>query len=83
MNGLTTGAVDIVAGAMGQDIDPDWLICDACGLNIPNPFPITDQGNQTIDCFTIGPEVYALLNESAATTTECVVREMFCNSDLP
>lgn len=57
------------------------------GVHILGPFPITDQGNRyilvAVDYFTKWPEVYAVPDQSAVTTAERLVEEMFCRVRVP
>lgn len=57
------------------------------GVDILGPFPTTDQGNRYVlvamDYFTKWPEAYAVPDQSAATTAERLVSEMFCRFGVP
>ncbi|KAF7641126.1 hypothetical protein LDENG_00292860 [Lucifuga dentata] len=52
------------------------------GMDILGPFPTTDSGNRYVfvamDYFTKWPEAYAVPDQSASTTAERLVCEMFC-----
>ncbi|KAF7654557.1 hypothetical protein LDENG_00068330 [Lucifuga dentata] len=52
------------------------------GVDILGPFPTTDSGNRYVlvamDYFTKWPEAYAVPDQSASTTVEQLVCEMFC-----
>lgn len=56
-------------------------------VDILGPFPITEQGNRYIlvamDYFTKWPEAYAVPDQSAITTAEHLVNEMFCRFGVP
>ncbi|KAJ8332318.1 hypothetical protein SKAU_G00426730 [Synaphobranchus kaupii] len=51
------------------------------GVDVLGPFPVTDSGNRYIlvamDYFTKWPEAFAIPDQSAATTAERLVEEMF------
>ncbi|KAJ8363722.1 hypothetical protein SKAU_G00125530 [Synaphobranchus kaupii] len=51
------------------------------GVDILGPFPVTDSGNRyiliAIDYFTKWPEAFAVPDQSAATTAERLMEEMF------
>ncbi|TWW54740.1 hypothetical protein D4764_0276330, partial [Takifugu flavidus] len=57
------------------------------GVDILGPFPTTDQGNRYVlvamDYFTKWPEAYAVPDQSASTTAEHLVNEMFCRFGVP
>ncbi|XP_039453944.1 LOW QUALITY PROTEIN: uncharacterized protein LOC120432803 [Oreochromis aureus] len=57
------------------------------GVDILGPFPTTDQGNHYVliamDYFTKWPEAYAVPDQSAVTTAERLVNEMFCRFGVP
>lgn len=57
------------------------------GIDILGPFPTTDQGNRYVlvamDYFTKWPEAYAVPDQSASTTAEHLVNEMFCRFGVP
>lgn len=57
------------------------------GVDILGPFPITDDGNRYVlvamDYFTKWPEAYAVPDQSATTTAERLVCEMFCRFGVP
>lgn len=57
------------------------------GVDILGPFPTTDQGNRYVlvamDYFTKWPEAYAVPDQSAVTTAERLVNEMFCRFGVP
>ena len=57
------------------------------GVDILGPFPTTDSGNRYIlvamDYFTKWPEAYAVPDQSAVTTAERLVCEMFCRFGAP
>ena len=57
------------------------------GVDILGPFPITDSGNRYVlvamDYFTKWPEAYAVPDQSAVTTAEGLVCEMFCRFGAP
>uniref|UniRef100_A0A674P0I3 Gypsy retrotransposon integrase-like protein 1 n=1 Tax=Takifugu rubripes TaxID=31033 RepID=A0A674P0I3_TAKRU len=57
------------------------------GVDILGPFPTTDQGNRYVlvamDYFTKWPEAYAVPDQSASTTAEHLVNEMFCRFRVP
>ncbi|KAI3352053.1 hypothetical protein L3Q82_020864 [Scortum barcoo] len=56
-------------------------------VDILGPFPATERGNRYIlvamDYFTKWPEAYAVPDQSAATTAEHLVNEMFCRFGVP
>uniref|UniRef100_A0A8C9VS90 Gypsy retrotransposon integrase-like protein 1 n=1 Tax=Scleropages formosus TaxID=113540 RepID=A0A8C9VS90_SCLFO len=57
------------------------------GVDVLGPFPRTDRGNRYVlvamDYFTKWPEAYAVPDQSAATTAERLVEEMFCRFGAP
>ncbi|KAJ8348858.1 hypothetical protein SKAU_G00274470 [Synaphobranchus kaupii] len=57
------------------------------GVDILGPFPVTDSGNRYIlvamDYFTKWPEAFAIPDQSAATTAERLVEEMFTRFGAP
>lgn len=57
------------------------------GVDILGPFPLTDGGNRYVlvamDYFTKWPEAYAVPDQSATTTAERLVCEMFCRFGAP
>ena len=57
------------------------------GVDILGPFPTSDQGNRYVlvamDYFTKWPEAYAVPDQSASTTAEHLVSEMFCRFGVP
>lgn len=57
------------------------------GVDILGPFPTTDLGNRYVlvamDYFTKWPEAYAVPDQSATTTAEWLVSEMFCRFGAP
>lgn len=57
------------------------------GVDILGPFPTTDRGNRYVlvamDYFTKWPEAYAVPDQSASTTAEHLVSEMFCRFGVP
>ncbi|KAM6968624.1 retrovirus-related Pol polyprotein from transposon 412 [Tautogolabrus adspersus] len=57
------------------------------GVDILGPFPVTDSGNRYIlvamDYFTKWPEAFAVPDQSAATTAEKLVEEMFTRFGVP
>ena len=57
------------------------------GVDVLGPFPVTDSGNRYVlvamDCFTKWPEAYAVPDQSAATTAERLVEEMFARFGVP
>ena len=57
------------------------------GVDILGPFPLTDGGNRYVlvamDYFTKWPEAYAVPDQSAITTAERLVCEMFCRFGVP
>lgn len=57
------------------------------GVDVLGPFPVTERGNRYIlvamDYFTKWPEAYAIPDQSAATTAERLVSEMFCRFGAP
>ncbi|KAL7400389.1 hypothetical protein ABVT39_011241 [Epinephelus coioides] len=65
---------------MGAPIEP-------MGVDILGPFPMTDQESRYVlvamDYFTKWPEAYAAPDQSATTTAEHLVKEMFCHFSVP
>ncbi|KAI3369557.1 hypothetical protein L3Q82_007765 [Scortum barcoo] len=59
-----------------------WAPMERVAVDILGPFPATERGNRYIlvamDYFTKWPEAYAVPDQSAATTAEHLVNEMFC-----
>lgn len=57
------------------------------GVDILGPFPVTESGNRYVlvamDYFTKWPEAYAVPDQSAATTAERLVEEMFTRFGAP
>lgn len=57
------------------------------GVDILGPFPITDAGNRFVlvamDYFTKWPEAYAVPDQSASTTAQRLVDEMFARFGVP
>ncbi|KAJ8351980.1 hypothetical protein SKAU_G00234560 [Synaphobranchus kaupii] len=57
------------------------------GVDVLGPFPVTDSGNRYIlvamDYFTKWPEAFAVPDQSAATTAERLVEEMFTHFGAP
>ena len=57
------------------------------GVDILGPFPATYRGNRYVlvamDYFTKWPEAYAVADQSAVTTAEHLVNEMFCRFGVP
>ncbi|KAJ8349026.1 hypothetical protein SKAU_G00276150 [Synaphobranchus kaupii] len=57
------------------------------GVDVLGPFPVTDSGNRYIlvamDYFTKWPEAFAVPDQSAATTAERLVEEMFTRFGAP
>ena len=57
------------------------------GVDVLRPFPVTDSGNRYVlvamDYFTKWPEAYAVPDQSAATTAERLVEEMFDRFGVP
>ncbi|KAJ8381341.1 hypothetical protein SKAU_G00021190 [Synaphobranchus kaupii] len=57
------------------------------GVDVLGPFPVTDSGNRYIlvamDYFTKWPEAFAIPDQSAATTAERLVEEMFTRFGAP
>lgn len=57
------------------------------GVDILGPFPTTDTGNRYVlvamDYFTKWPEAYAVPDQTAATTAERLVEEMFARFGVP
>lgn len=57
------------------------------GVDILGPFPVTDSGNRYVlvamDYFTKWPEAYAVPDQSAITTAERLVEEMFARFGAP
>ena len=57
------------------------------GVDFIGPFPTTDDGNRYVlvamDYFTKWPEAYAVPDQSATTTAERLVCEMFCRFGAP
>lgn len=57
------------------------------GVDILGPFPVTDSGNRYVlvamDYFTKWPEAYAVPDQSATTTAEKLVEEMFTRFGVP
>lgn len=57
------------------------------GVDILGPFPITEAGNRfvlvTMDYFTKWPEAYAVPDQSASTTAQQLVDEMFTRFGVP
>uniref|UniRef100_A0A3P9KF51 Integrase catalytic domain-containing protein n=1 Tax=Oryzias latipes TaxID=8090 RepID=A0A3P9KF51_ORYLA len=57
------------------------------GVDVLGPFPVTDAGNRyvivAVDYFTKWPEAYAVPDQSAATTAERLVEEMFTRFGAP
>ena len=57
------------------------------GVDVLGPFPVTDSGNRYVlvamDYFTKWPEAYAVPDQSAATTAERLVEEMFARFGVP
>ncbi|KAJ8333917.1 hypothetical protein SKAU_G00412360 [Synaphobranchus kaupii] len=57
------------------------------GVDVLGPFPVTDSGNRYIlvamDYFTKWPEAFAIPDQSAATTAERLVEEMFARFGAP
>ncbi|KAJ8337414.1 hypothetical protein SKAU_G00386340 [Synaphobranchus kaupii] len=57
------------------------------GVEVLGPFPVTDSGNRYIlvamDYFTKWPEAFAIPDQSAATTAERLVEEMFTRFGAP
>uniref|UniRef100_A0A665WFN6 Integrase catalytic domain-containing protein n=1 Tax=Echeneis naucrates TaxID=173247 RepID=A0A665WFN6_ECHNA len=57
------------------------------GVDILGPFPVTDSGNRYVlvamDYFTKWPEAYAVPDQSATTTAERLVEEMFARFGVP
>lgn len=56
-------------------------------VDILGPFPTTERGNRYVlvamDYFTKWPEAYAVPDQSATTTAERLVNEMFCRFGAP
>ncbi|KAJ8364485.1 hypothetical protein SKAU_G00133160 [Synaphobranchus kaupii] len=57
------------------------------GVDVLGPFPVTDSGNRYIliamDYFTKWPEAFAVPDQSAATTAERLMEEMFTRFGAP
>ena len=57
------------------------------GVDVLGPFPVTDAGNRyvlvAVDYFTKWPEAYAVPDQSATTTAEKLVEEMFTRFGAP
>ncbi|KAJ8352500.1 hypothetical protein SKAU_G00239760 [Synaphobranchus kaupii] len=57
------------------------------GVDVLGPFPVTDSGNRYIlvamDYFTKWPKAFAIPDQSAATTAERLVEEMFTRFGAP
>ena len=57
------------------------------GVDVLGPFPVADSGNHYVlvamDYFTKWPEAYAVPDQSAATTAERLVEEMFARLGVP
>lgn len=63
------------------------VLMEHMGMDILGPFPITDQGNRYIlmamDYLQKWPELYVVPGQSAATTAERLVNDMFCRFGVP
>ncbi|CAI5646298.1 unnamed protein product [Oreochromis niloticus] len=57
------------------------------GVDVLGPFPVTESGNRYVlvamDYFTKWPEAYAVPDQSASTTAEKLVEEMFARFGVP
>ncbi|CAI5637478.1 unnamed protein product [Oreochromis niloticus] len=57
------------------------------GVDVLGPFPVTESGNRYVlvamDYFTKWPEAYAVPDQSATTTAERLVEEMFARFGVP
>uniref|UniRef100_A0A669CTB7 Integrase catalytic domain-containing protein n=1 Tax=Oreochromis niloticus TaxID=8128 RepID=A0A669CTB7_ORENI len=57
------------------------------GVDVLGPFPVTESGNRYVlvamDYFTKWPEAYAVPDQSAMTTAERLVEEMFARFGVP
>ena len=94
----TTRTDDTVEECLSAVSDPEWQASQAdnpilavvrhwVDTGVRPPFPTTDAGNRYVlvgmDCFTKWPEAYAVLDQSAITTAEKLVCEMFCRFGAP
>ncbi|KAL7400632.1 hypothetical protein ABVT39_015187 [Epinephelus coioides] len=73
-----------------KTIDPQYQMgapIEPMGVDILGPFPMTDQESRYVlvamDYFTKWPEAYAAPDQSATTTAEHLVKEMFCHFSVP